>query len=58
MNYNFKIHLHKEEEDGLMVTVPSLPGCFIQGDDLNLVIAIAKEAIELYKEFINCKNEI
>lgn len=57
MNYNFKIHLHKEEEGGFMVTVPSLPGCITQGEDLDDAIAMAKEAIELYIEELKERGE-
>jgi hypothetical protein len=57
MNYNFKIHLHKEAEGGFSVTVPSLPGCITQGDDLDDAIAMAKEAIELYIEELKERGE-
>ena len=57
MNYNFKILLHKEAEGGFMVTVPSLPGCITQGDDLDDAIAMAKEAIELYIEELKERGE-
>ncbi len=57
MNYNFKIHLHKEEEGGFIVTVPSLPGCITQGEDLDDAIAMAKEAIELYIEELKERGE-
>jgi len=48
--YTYKIHLNKEEEGGFMVTVPALPGCVTQGDDIDEAIAMSKEAIELYIE--------
>lgn len=57
MNYNFKIHLHKEAEGGFMVTVPSLPGCVTQGDDLDDAIVMAKEAVELYIEELKERGE-
>ncbi len=55
--YTYKIHLHKEEEGVFMVTVPALPGCITQGDDLDEAIAMAKEAIELYIEDLKERGE-
>jgi antitoxin HicB len=55
--YTFKIHLHKEAEGGFMVTVPALPGCITQGDDLDEAMAMAKEAIELYIEELRDRGE-
>jgi antitoxin HicB len=57
MQYTYKIHLHKEEEGGFMVTVPALPGCITQGDDIDEAIAMAKEAIELYIEELKERGE-
>ena len=48
--YTFKIHLNKEEEGGYMATIPALPGCITQGDDIEEAIGMAKEAIALYLE--------
>ncbi len=53
----YKIHLHKEAEGGFMVTVPALPGCITQGDDLDEALAMAKEAIELYIEELRDRGE-
>ncbi|MBI2633464.1 MAG: type II toxin-antitoxin system HicB family antitoxin [Parcubacteria group bacterium] len=39
-----------EEEDGYSVSVPSLPGCFSQGDTFEEAVENIKEAIELYLE--------
>lgn len=55
--YTYKIHLHKDSEGGFMVSVPALPGCFTQGDDLDDAIAMAKEAIELYIEELKERGE-
>jgi predicted RNase H-like HicB family nuclease len=55
--YTYKIHLHKEAEGGFTVTVPSLPGCITQGDDIDEAIAMAKEAIELYIEELKERGE-
>lgn len=56
--YTYKIHLHKEPEGGFMVTVPALPGCITQGDDIDEAIAMAKEAIELYIEELEARGEV
>lgn len=55
--YTYKIHLHKETEGGFMVTVPALPGCITQGDDIDDAIAMAKEAIVLYIEELKERGE-
>ena len=56
--YTYKIHLQKEVEGGYMVTVPALPGCITQGDDIDDAIAMAKEAIELYIEELKKEEKI
>ncbi len=49
--HRYTILLHPDEEQGgYWVTVPSLPGCFSQGDTLEAAIANAREAIELHLE--------
>ncbi len=55
--YTYKIHLHKEE-GGFTVTVPILPGCITYGQDVDEAIAMAKEAIELYIEELQSRNEM
>jgi antitoxin HicB len=55
--YTYKVHLHKEAEGGFMVTVPALPGCITQGNDLDEAMAMAKEAIELYIEELKDRGE-
>jgi antitoxin HicB len=55
--YTYKIHLHKDPDGGFAVSVPALPGCFTQGDDLDDAIAMAKEAIELYIEELKERGE-
>jgi predicted RNase H-like HicB family nuclease len=41
-----KVLIHKAEEGGFWAEVPSLPGCFSQGDNLNDLKLNVKEAIE------------
>ena len=55
--YTYKIHLHKEAEGGYLVTVPALPGCITQGDDIDEAIEMAREAIELYIEELKERGE-
>ena len=48
---HYTILLHEDKEQGgYWVTVPSLPGCFTQGDTLEEAIAMAREAISLHLE--------
>lgn len=54
----FKIHLHKEDEGGYMVIVPTLPGCITYGESVDDAIAMAKEAIELYIEELKDRGEL
>jgi antitoxin HicB len=55
--YNYKIHLHKEEEGGFTVIVPALPGCITYGENIDEAITMAKEAIELYIEELQERGE-
>jgi antitoxin HicB len=49
--YHFTIILRPErEEGGYSVSVPSLPGCFTQGETIEECIQRAKEAIALHVE--------
>ena len=47
---DFKIVLHKAEEGGYYVTVPSLPGCFSQGETKKEAMKNIGEAIALHME--------
>ena len=44
----YNVILQKEEDGGYSVNVPSLHGCFSQGDDFENAIKNIKEATELY----------
>ena len=57
MRYSYKILLTKEEEGGYMVTVPAIPGCITQGDNIEEAKTMAKEAIELYIEELKARGE-
>jgi predicted RNase H-like HicB family nuclease len=45
-----KVLIHKAEEGGYWAEVPSLPGCYSQGENLEDVKANIKEAIEAFLE--------
>ena len=55
--YKYKILLHKETEGGFTVTVPNLHGCITYGENVNEAISMAKEAIELYVEELQERND-
>jgi predicted RNase H-like HicB family nuclease len=42
--------VHKAEEGGFWVEVPSLPGCYSQGETYEECLENVKEAIELWIE--------
>jgi antitoxin HicB len=45
---SYRIFITKEIEGGYTVTVPSLPGCITDGENMEQAIGRAKEAIEVY----------
>ena len=44
----FKVIVSKGVDFGYIAEVPSLPGCYTQGDTIEEALANAKEAISLY----------
>lgn len=54
----FNVILEKAEEGGFNVTVPTLDGCFTQGETEEDAIANAKEAIICYLEGLEKLNQI
>ena len=49
--YDFKVLIEPDEVDGgFVVSCPSLPGCYSQGDTIDEVLANIREAIELCLE--------
>jgi len=46
----YKVIIHEAEEGGYWAEVPSLPGCFTQGETFEEIKENIKEAIELYLE--------
>jgi predicted RNase H-like HicB family nuclease len=57
MSFLFQIILRPEPEGGYTVMVPSLPGCISFGETLEEAKSMAKEAIELYVETLQERNE-
>lgn len=45
---NYTVKVHPAEEGGFWAEVPALPGCFTQGETIEEIAAMAKEAIECY----------
>jgi antitoxin HicB len=57
MSFTFQIVFRPEPDGGFTVTVPSLPGCITYGTTLDEAKTMAQEAIELYIETLQAKNE-
>lgn len=47
---NFIVLFEQEKDGGFSVSVPSLPGCFSQGDTFEEALKNIREAIGLYLE--------
>lgn len=59
---NFIIILEQEQDGGYSVSVPSLPGCFSQGDNLKEALKNIQSAIKLYlkdadKKLVSTQNQ-
>ena len=48
--YDFKVILEPDETGGYVVSCPSIPGCYSQGEMVDEALANIKEAIELCLE--------
>ena len=48
--YDFKVILEPDENGGYVVTCPSLPGCYSQGESIEEALENIKEAIALCLE--------
>ena len=53
----YRVVLKKEPEGGYTVVVPALPGCITYGENVDEAIIMAEEAIELYIEDLQSRNE-
>lgn len=47
-----QVILEPSEEGGYTVTVPALPGCISEGNDVDDALVNIREAIELYLESV------
>ncbi len=47
-----EVVLEPSEEGGYVASVPDLPGCLSEGDDMEDAIRNIREAIELYLETV------
>ena len=48
----YTVNIEPCEEGGFWAYVPALPGCFTQGETLDEVVRMAKEAIEGFVEVL------
>jgi predicted RNase H-like HicB family nuclease len=56
--YDFKVLLEPDEEmGGYLVSCPSLPGCYTQGDTIGEALENIKEAILLCLEDTQAQNQ-
>jgi predicted RNase H-like HicB family nuclease len=55
--YDFKVIVEPDETGGYVVTCPSLPGCYSQGETLDEALANIKEAILLCIEDMEANGE-
>ncbi|MBI4297254.1 MAG: type II toxin-antitoxin system HicB family antitoxin [Chloroflexi bacterium] len=55
--YDFKVILEPDEAGGYVVTCPSLPGCYSQGDTVEEALDNIKEAILLCLEDMEAQGE-
>jgi predicted RNase H-like HicB family nuclease len=53
----YTVHIEPAEEGGYIAYFPALPGCHTQGETLEEVIAMAKEALEGYLEVLKDHGE-
>ncbi len=55
--YDFKVLLEPDEAGGYVVTCPSLPGCYTQGETIGAALANIREAIELCLEDLQAQGQ-
>ncbi|MFQ5723046.1 MAG: type II toxin-antitoxin system HicB family antitoxin [Terriglobia bacterium] len=54
---DFKVFLEPAEEGGYVVSCPSLPGCYSQGESVDEALENIKEAITLCLEELQTRGE-
>lgn len=55
--YDFKVILEPDESGGYVVSCPSLPGCYSQGETIDEALENIKEAIALCLEDMESQGE-
>ena len=56
-NVTYTVHIEACEEGGFVASFPALPGCHTQGETLEEVIIMAKEALALYLQSLVAHGE-
>jgi antitoxin HicB len=57
MEVTYTVHIEPAEEGGFVAWFPALPGCHTQGETLEEVIAMAKDALAGYLEWLREDGE-
>ena len=47
-SHHYTVKIHRAHEGGFWAEVPALPGCFTQGETLEDVTALVREAMECH----------
>jgi len=55
--YQYTVVFEPAEEGGYIVSVPALPGCITQGENLEEAMAMAKDALEGYLSVLKDRGE-
>ena len=57
-NYStYTVEIEKGEDGHFVVSVPSLPGCFSQGNSMEEAVAMAQDAIRGYLQVLTERGE-
>jgi antitoxin HicB len=56
--YTYTAHIEPCDEGGFVAFFPALPGCHTQGETLEEVIAMAKDALAGYLETLQAHGEV
>ena len=56
--YDFKVILDPDETGGYVVSCPSLPGCYSQGETIDEALQNIREAISLCMEDMEAQGQV
>lgn len=56
-NVTYTLHIERAEEGGYVAYFPALPGCHTQGETLEEVIAMAKDALAGYLDCLRANGD-